>query len=270
MRFEENSRKGASSLIVVMFVAVIALAGTAVYVALDETVLTTDGYALPGSTITLTASGTESSSQTGIIYGYHNGTYYVGNEKGEEITDLSLDISEAYSGIPQELITTTTGTVNVPGLGNTASVTQSFNYTAANEGTIRMEYTTILHGLFYSFSSHYNNGISDETTKITMESSKIHVGDYENVPKISQTFTGSGTTTVIIQAISTSVENGYLFSLTKSGTDNIRYFDGTNDMIPVYIIQGSSVYNFADVTLNISGNDITLINWDGTYRPQTS
>ena len=142
--------------------------------------------------------------------------------------------------------------------------------TVASEGTIRMEYTTILHGLFYSFSSHYNNGISDETTKITMESSNIHVGDYENVPKISQTFTGSGTTTVIIQAISTSVENGYLFSLTKSGTNNIRYFVGTNDMIPVYIIPGSGVYNFADVTLNISGNGITLINWDGTYRPQTS
>ena len=73
MRFGENSRKGTSSLIVVMLVAVIALAGTAVYVALDRTVLTTDGYVLPGSTIEYN-DGDTGGPISYTILGYSNGT----------------------------------------------------------------------------------------------------------------------------------------------------------------------------------------------------
>ena len=83
MIFGENSRKGSSSLIVVMVVAVVALAGMLVYVAIDRNVLTSDGYALPGTVFDYSMNGVYVGSLT--VEGYDDGTYYYSEDEGYDV-----------------------------------------------------------------------------------------------------------------------------------------------------------------------------------------
>ena len=271
MIFGENSRRGSSSLIVVMVVAVVALAGMLVYVAIDRNVLTVDGYALPGSSITLRSeeTGFPSDSEEGVIYGYSDGLYYIGYEDGTRITSYDIDVDSIFGGtIPPEYVSTSAGEVEVPGLGRTACTTTIVDITEPGEGTMRIEYTSILHGLPFSFSLYYNNGASEDRATIEMVSSDIDVGDYSDVPEISQTFSGSSSNNVVVRAISTSVDGSYLYRMTKA--DSNLYYVGNGNMIPTYRNTGSNSYVLHDATLTFNDSGITQIVWSGTYTPQRS
>ena len=271
MIFGENSRRGSSSLIVVMVVAVVALAGMLVYVAIDRNVMTVNGYALPGSTFTIQTeeTGAASDSEEGTIYGYSNGSYFVGYAGGDGITIYDVDVNSIFGGsIPSEYVSTSIGDVDVPGLGKTPGTTTTVDISEPGEGTMRFEYTSILHGLPFSFSLYYNNGISEDEATMKMTSSNIIVGDYDGTPQITQTFVSNSSTTVVIQAISTSVDGNYLYRMSKS--DYSLYYVGDDNLIPAYRTTGSNTYSVSDATLTFSDSGITQIVWSGTYTPQNN
>lgn len=260
MRFGENSRKGASSLIVVMLVAVIALAGTAVYVALDRTVLTTDGYALPGSTVEYAASENSiSASSVATIVGYSDGTYYsiLTNMYGDD------DYIDEHFPIPDNLDGESVK-VNVPGLG----MTDGMKYTITSSG-VTGTVTTILHGLIYSMEA--------PTISLTISSSDIDVGNYDDASITTSTFVRSGSSnTIVVECISQSTDGGFLYCVRiPSSTYSEGYYIGNASKIPsdlgnntTYTVHSESGFS---ATLTISNGAITQISQGGqTYVPQTS
>ena len=242
MRFGENSRKGASSLIVVMFVAVIALAGTAVYVALDNTVLTKDGHALPGSTITYAykINGVSVDIDSEIV-GYDGKSYYITNfmnEEGIECLDVSAD----------DDIKTESIKVNVPGIG----ITNGTKYYAENEGAT---ITTVLGGLVYELSSTYLSMI--------IKSTDIDLGSYHDVKADTLSFK-NGSRTATISAISESTNGNYLLCISLDSStqySNEAYYIGDLNCIPADYKSGSTyvVDESSGCKLTISNDTITSI-----------
>ena len=260
MRFGENSRKGASSLIVVMFVAVIALAGTAVYVALDNTVLSEDGYALPGTTVEYTASeGGMSGTIKATIVGYSDNTYFaiLTNAYGDdyEIDEL-YPLSEELDGKSVK--------VDVPGLG----MTDGTKYTITSNG-ITGTVTTVLHGLIYS--------VEAPIMSMKMTSSDINLGSYDRPNIATSTFVRNGTSnTLTVECISQSTNGGYLYCVShSSGTNSEAYYIGNTSKIPsdlgnrtTYTVNSESGFS---ATLTVSNGTITQISQGNqVYLPQTS
>ena len=242
MRFGENSRKGASSLIVVMLVAVIALAGTAVYVALDRTVLTTYGYALPGSTLTY-SSVEDGTDITYTIYGYDNGDYVWKYANG--LTTESIP-EEYFVGTEQ---------VDVPGIGKTEA-----RVYAQDEGSTSMTMRTVFHGLPFDATMNVN-GV--EVPFMKMISADIELGSYDSVQKSTKNFTSSSGSAEI-NRVSKSIDGDFLYKVTFSNVSSIGYYVGDDNGVPVdatnnrFIIEGSSSLSL-DITLNISGSSISSI-----------
>lgn len=242
MRFGENSRKGASSLIVVMLVAVIALAGTAVYVALDRTVLTTDGYALPGSTLTYSSLDAET-DLTYTVYGYDGGDYVWKYANG--LTTES---------IPEEYFVGTEH-VDVPGIGKTEA-----RVYAQDEGSTSMTMRTVFHGLPFDATMNVN-GV--EVPFMKMISADIELGSYDSVQKSTKNFTSSNGSAEI-NRVSKSIDGDFLYKVTFSNVSSIGYYVGDDDGVPVdatnnrFVIEGSSSLSL-DITLNISGSSIASI-----------
>lgn len=259
MRFGENSRKGASSLIVVMLVAVIALAGTAVYVALDRTVLTTDGYALPGSTYTysIEMSGTNILSESYEIVGYYDGEYYQRTIAGlsgssNVISPHEFSIGEVPDDVKTEFIT-----VNVPGLGNTSATRYS-----TTENGIDVSVTTILGGLAYA--------VNIGEGKFSITSSDISVGTYNDPDLPSSTFTSANNSRATISCISSSTNGNYLYEVTVPSTSGNAYYIGNESKIPMNLSSGSTSFTVEsdemlnDPILTISNNTISEIRCGST------
>lgn len=265
MRFGVNSRKGASSLIVVMFVAVIALAGTAVYVALDRTVLTEDGYALPGSTYTysIEINNTHVMSTSYEIVGYSDGQYYEKNIAGlsgssDTIIAHEFTIKDIPEGTNSESVT-----VNVPGLGNTSGT----RYTALEDG-IEFSVTIILHGLAYSVDLGY--GV------VKMTDADIVVGNYGSPAISSSTFSSTGNSRATISCISQSVDGHYLYEITVPSSSGSAYYVGDKSKIPANMTPGSTTFTVDseemsnDPVLTISNNSVSEIRCGSTTYKATS
>lgn len=270
MRFGENSRKGASSLIVVMFVAVIALAGTAVYVALDRTVLTTDGYALPGSTISYDVkdtTGTEDDSATMTVFGFDDGAYIMGEMPIQSPFVNTLEVFD----IPN--VESIEGMVDVPGLGRTPSTTYSFNTTDSMGSmtiNITITMTTILHGLPFSYTMTGSSGTLSETLTLETVSSDIIVGNYASQAS-SERFTGSVNQTITVDRISESIDGNYIYHIQKSNDDvESYYYIGNSVGVPQYLPSSTTSCKEGSVTLYFDNTGLTRIYWNGDYLPISS
>lgn len=266
MRFGENSRKGASSLIVVMLVAVIALAGTAVYVALDRTVLTTDGYALPGSTYTYSVemSGTSILSESYEIVGYYDGEYYQRTIAGLSGSSNVISPHEFSIGEVPDDVKTESITVNVPGLGNTSAT----RYSTTEKGN-DISVTIILGGLAYSVN------IGGERISIT--SADFSVGTYNDPDIPSSTFTSANNSHATISCISSSTNGNYLYEVTVPSTSGNAYYIGNESKIPLNLSSGSTSFTvesdemYNDPILTIANNTISEIRCGSTtYSAATS
>ena len=247
MRFGENSRKGASSLIVVMFVAVIALAGTAVYVALDNTILTEGGYALPGSTVEYN-SGDAEKPVSYTILGHHDGAYVWDTPYG--YIDMEIMPTDSKTG---------TETVNVPGIGKTKATV----YSATLSGMSAV-LRTVFNGLPYDM--HVNvNGV--EVPYVSMTDAKIKLGSYETFDKFNKTYT-SGTASITLERISSSTNDDFVYTF-KANNGYIAFYVGDANGIPADFITGNSYLvessNY-DIRLNISNDTIPSFTMGGkTY-----
>ena len=247
MRFGENSRKGASSLIVVMLVAVIALAGTAVYVALDRTVLTTDGYVLPGSTIEYN-DGDTGGPISYTILGYSNGTYIWDTPNG--YIDMEIMPTNTKTG---------TETVDVPGIGKTKATVYSATLGGAN-AVLR----TVFNGLPYDIKVDFNG---TEIQFVSMNDANIQLGSYDTFDKFSRTYT-SGTASITLERISASTNDDFVYAF-EAASGPIAYYVGDANGIPADFTTGSSYHidgKVADIRLNISNNTIPSFTMEGmTY-----
>ena len=247
MRFGENSRKGASSLIVVMFVAVIALAGTAVYVALDNTILTESGYVLPGSTIEYNPADAEKPVSYTVL-GYHDGTYIWDTPNGY----IDMELLPTSSKIGTE-------TVNVPGIGKTDATV----YSATLSGMSAI-LRTVFNGLPYDM--HVNvNGV--EIPFVSMTDAKIKLGSYDTFDKFNKTYT-SGKASITLERISSSTNNDFVYTF-KTNNSYIAYYVGDANGIPADFTTGNSYLvesSDYDIRLNISNNTIPSFTMGGmTY-----
>ena len=265
MRFGENSRKGASSLIVVMFVAVIALAGTAVYVALDKTVLTTDGYALPGSTIEMSMVG-EPLSEEATVVGYFDGNYVL-DTGSEHLTVMSINemLDTSNTGINVDF-KKSTGTVNVPGLGNTACVIYSFNSELLGESA---KIVTILHGLIFSMESE--DELSNYSYHVQISDCDIKLGNYSDVSPSEVSFKSSSGNTITVERVSASIDDSFVFMI-ASNTTSYAFYIGNEDMVPVRATGSqTSISVDTNVTINLSNGDVRSITINGvTYTIASS
>ena len=258
MKFGTNSRKGSSSLIIVMVVVVIALAGTAIYAALDNTVLTKNGYAMPGSTATYHLYNYESNpvEQDVVlnIYGYSDGFCIMGTDA----TDLAY-YTEEISYILDSLevsnkISTTTGKVDVPGLGNAESVTKTIDL-----DTMTIDVTTVLNGLVYSMVMKFTE---IPVVSIELIDSDLTLGDYPSISGSKTLSNSTKTLTVTIEAESISVDDTYLYKVTKSDEPYSQYFVGDKNMIPAFAATGSSSLNIGEATINFDNDGLTSVTWD--------
>lgn len=257
MRFGENSRKGASSIIIVLFVAVIALAGTAVYVALDETVLTTDGYALPGSTIEMSMEG-EQISEKATIVGYYDGSYILDTES-EYLSVMNVDdmLDTSGSGINVKF-ERSTGSVDVPGLGNTACVIYSFDSELLG---ISAKLTTILHGLVFSMES--TDRLDNYSYHVQISDCDIVLGNYNSVSPSENTFRSSSGSTITVERVSDSIDDSFVYMISSGNTAHAFYI-GNEDMVP----EGSSTTQTSitvdeGVIVNLSNGDVKSISING-------
>lgn len=275
MRFGENSRKGASSLVIVMVVVVIALAGTLVYTTLDRTVLTTDGYALPGSTIEYTSSnntGTENSTETVRIVGYSNGSYFSTSIPADR---PFVTPSEYYeSALKQVDSTPDYISINIPGLGNTSGV--SYNFTTeesygSQTVTVYVNIVTILHGLPAKIEMSSSLGTLTETFTLSITASSINVGSYVNISENSIVFSSSYSSnpaTITVSRVSNSVDGFFVYHIVKSDVSNESYYYvGDSKGIPQYVTTGSTMCEYGSVDLYYDSNGLTRINWNGDYYP---
>lgn len=265
MKFGENSRKGASSLVIVMVVVIVALAGTLIYTALDRSVLTTDGYAMPGSSITygVEINGTDVMFQSYEIVGYANDNYY-----GEVTASLSSIGSIELVGLSMEEVPSTVSresiNVNVPGLGMTKAI--RFTVTEAGMTTTA---TFILNGLLFDAE------VGGE--RMHMTDCDISVGEYSTVNIPSSTYSATSGSTITLSCISTSVDGGYLYSIASTSSGQTpEYYIGNASKIPVDLATGSTSYeivsdSYSGTTLTISNGAVTQIEFGGnTYTLRTS
>lgn len=246
MRFGDNSRKGASSIITVMFVAVIALAGTLVFVALDRSILNADGYALPGSVIEYNSLDYENGVETYTVLGYHNGSY-IWKTPGEYIDTEEMPTADKIG----------TETVNVPGIGKARAEIYSVTV-AGYQATMR----TVFHGLPYDITIFIGT-ISYKLIEIGK--TDIELGTYGNTIDYEQNFTGkSGTATV--DCVSQSTNGDYVFRVSSTATASNAFYIGNSKGIPVDFTSGSYTVasnGSSSVTLTISGDKITAISING-------
>lgn len=265
MRYGTNSRKGSSSVIIVMIVVVIALAGTAIYAALDNTVLTKDGYAMPGSTATyiLYEADTPSENEKGelTVFGYSDRHYVMGSDDYTTVSYIIEELSTIFDDSEiTDPITTSTGKVNVPGLGNTSSVTNTVDL---DIGTICM--TTVLNGMIYDLEAKMASGAIEFSMKMT--DSDIKLGEYPTVAG-SEVFSNSmNSVTVTVTSESISVNDLYLYKITKSddvSSYNVAYYIGNENKVPAFAKTGSSSFTTNGVTIQFDNDGINSINWDGS------
>lgn len=261
MKYGTNSRRGSSSVIIVMVVVIIALAGTAVYVALDNTVLTKNGYAMPGSTFEITATvetdGQEMSvKSTQTVYGYADGMCVFGTKD----TELLFMNTDEVNDDPNIEISTVN--LNVPGLGNTTGTKYSMTTNDSNT-MIYNEIITILHGIPYStiIEGTYD-GITERTESVITDMN-VKLGDYSKVSG-SDTFTNS-TSSIVVEATSESIDGMILYQVSKTNGDR-TFFVGDEDMIPYFIDKGDTSYDTTRLNITFNNTGITSIRFDGvTY-----
>ena len=258
MKFGENSKKAASGLIVVMLVAVIALAGTAIYVTLDKTVLTEDGYAMPGSTITFTSKtiGTNDDrevSTTMTIAGYGNNNYFIfkDGKLGYQFDDMN--------GIDDEVgLSVKDVKVNIPGLGNV----DAKEYSMTDDDS-SMAITVALHGLVVTVTVKGQT----VTEELTIKDSNITLGDYKQISE--QKFVNSNKS-ITLFCHCKSTNDRYLCEVYTgtSGYKNVVYFADSSG-IPQNAGNRCTVEGaYSEATLNISNGKIVSIEYDGmTYTP---
>lgn len=258
MRFGENSRKGASSLIVVMLVAVIALAGTAVYVTLDRTILTTDGYALPGSTFEMSMVG-EPINEKATIVGYYNGGYIIDGEDSDYVSymDVNEMLDTSGSNINVEF-ERTTGSVNVPGLGNTSCVTYSFESKLLG---VSAKIVTILNGLIFSMES--TDSLDNQSYHVQISDSNINIGNYNNVSTSETLFRSSSGSTVTIERVSASISDSFVYLISDNNTQ-YAFYVGNEAMVPETSSGSQTSIDVASyVNVNLTNNTVNSISING-------
>lgn len=273
MKFGMNSRKGSSSVIIVMVVVVIALAGTAIYAALDNTMIAKNGYAMPGSTTTyeMKTMNDPSITETVSIFGYTDGGYFIDLDGTmPQLDPFSLrDLPAIGINIPDELIHTENSKVNVPGLGKAVCTITTVNETY---GTSSFEYkqVSVLNGLVVEMSMTYVfYGEKTIDTEVVMTDSNIEIGDYSKV-SISETLTNSSNDiTVTVNAVSSSTDGHYVYEISKVNEESVFYI-GDDNMIPVYVETGTNTFKIYSTTINFDSKGITSIYWNGTYVPATN
>ncbi len=238
-----------------MLVAVVALAGTAIYAALDHTILTKDGYALPGSTFTYESSGLKN---TVIIAGYDNGTYlYLNSYADKDAIDQMESEDELKVTIPNVTIQKSNGHVNVPGIGNTSSTTYRVE-TETQTATI----TYILNGLIYDFKVYEETG----SDSVTLKNSDAKIGDYRN-PDIPAMSFENGSKKATISCVCDSIDDLYLYRINVD--EAFGYYLGNDIGIPTNMGNSTSkdIYtNYGDVTITISNDGVMSLKHGGlTY-----
>ena len=273
MRFGENSRKGASSIVIVLFVAVIALAGTTVYVTLDKTVLSDDGYAAAGSTLTYVIESEniiQGVKATVVGYDSNDQTYYF--DSGESITSIDKELMLTFldKEIDDKYIRSSDGTTFVEGIGNLKSTTYTVSISEGNQ-SLDMKVVTVLNGMVYSAYIDFIFGTNDEEADIHIKLSTmdmdVSLGSYDTLSKSLSLKSGSANATISV--ISSSINGNYLYRL--STTQDSCYFIGDSDMIPIGTEANGSAEIYSGVTIYSANNEISRIVWDGTtFTPSTA
>ena len=261
MRFGVNSRKGASSLIVVMFVAVIALAGTAVYVALDETVMAENGYALPGSTFEYRDS-TSDDRLTLTVVGFGDGLYYFENTNSgarayDAVVNEISSIGSYLEYFEDRGIEYTRENVNVdvPDVGKTNGV----RYVVEIEQEV-MTITTVLHGIPYS--------VEAAGESLIMTESDASIGEYSNPNNWHRNYVSRGTTTPVytLERIGKASDGNFIYRMDISMYDNFTFIGDSNG-IPIGVTTSSCQISDTDgyetVTATISNGQLISI---GSYQ----
>lgn len=270
MRFGTNSRKGSSSVIIVMVVVVIALAGTAIYAALDNTVMAKDGYAMPGSTVTYSGSDVESPGLIGeehlTIFGYSDGLYVVSDD-GKTVSAMTIASVDEVQTDPYVHIEESTGKIDVPGLGKTKCVT-SMIYCDYPDIKFNVAITKILNGLLYSIEYDFPDG-EQPGSSLTISDSDISVGEYSTASgsKILSNTTNNITITVENECV--SIDGLYLYKISRSDENTNgftpEYYIGDQNMVPAFAGTGANSFSTGSATINFNSNAITSIYWNGTY-----
>ena len=249
MIFGENSRQGSSSLIVVMVVAVVALTGMLVYVAIDRNVLTSDGYALPGTVFDYSMNGVYVGSLT--VEGYDDGTYYYSEEEGYDV--VINEYAEAV--IHDELLQLDEHevTVDVPGIGNVVGTTYSMTV-----GSDYISITLVLHGVLYSMSLSE----SGETASLQLIGGEISLGDYSQPSEWRRGFslTPGTTATNYLTRISNSTDGNYLYQF-ETATETYTYI-GNESGIPIGMTGNSCTLtgsHSSSQTLTVSNGQVVSI-----------
>lgn len=246
MMFDRRGHNGASTLITAMLVAIVALAGTAVYAAVSSNA-NHDGYALPGTTLEYEMSGGIFGGLKLVlsptVVGYSD--EYVFNK-----STIGSDAVSAW-GFADDLKNKSSSgvNVNVPGLGKTSGS----SYTITDSGET-LKVITILHGMVYSVDSE-----SGYTMKLV--SGDFKLGEYKAPGIKAQTLKAtSGSSTLDLNCVSISTDGNYMFEFAGvNGYD--FYYVGNDKGIPTdlgtktsyQISNGSGYYatmTFADGALS--------------------
>ena len=241
-----------------MLVAVVALAGTAIYAALDHTILTKDGYVLPGSSFTYHESSTNQNVKV-TIAGYDDGNYLCYITESMDliiISESENDINElTEEGIS---VDKSNGRVDVPGLGVTESTTYSAKY---DDRSAKITY--ILGGLLYS--ADYVRTYGSYSINITDSNAKL--GTY-NDPNIPEIIFKNGNNSLTVSCICKSVSDGYMYKVDTK--DDCAYYIGNKDGVPLKMDSGTSkeleTLGYSPVIITIANNSLSTITYDGvTY-----
>ncbi len=244
MRFDKRRKNGASTLIAAMLVAIVALAGTAVYAAISSNA-SHDGYALPGSTLKYDVSYENySMGISPIVVGYSDG-YILNDKTTSKMSVGTWDINDELKDQKFNSID-----VDVPGLGKT--VGNSYVITVDDKTT---KVVTILHGLIYSYEQeHY-------ILKLT--SGNFHLGDYKSPDIKTVTLNAtSGTGTLDLNCVSSSTDGSYIFEF--AGTDGYKlYYMGNEKGVPTDLGKETSY------SLSYNGHEATMTFADGALSSIT-
>lgn len=276
MIFGENSRRGSSSLIVVMVVAVVALAGMLVYVTIDRNVMTVDSYIMPGSTATFEATGglsgvSSDTTETAemIIVGYHNDTYYI-LEDGR--TSISLSSAEEILEGYIDEAKVSTSSIDVPGLGRTTGTVYELTMNFS-DGSTSIALTTICHGMIFSLSYEFDRGSTSTSMGMRMTSSNIVLGDYPQIDSYRKIFTNSVDEVLNVDRLCESTDETYIYRITgdalTSGNIDAAYFRGDSNMIPADVNSSQTVYETSGVRISFNESGIISISYNGTFYPST-
>ncbi len=238
MKFDKRKHSGASTLITAMLVAIVALAGTAVYAVVSSNA-THDGYAMPGTTLEYEMSGGTFGGMKLVfspaVVGYSD----------EYILNMSMSGDDIVSpwGLADELKDKSSSSVkvDVPGLGKTTGS----SYTITDSGET-LKVITILHGMVYSVESS-----SGYAVKLTSGDYKL--GDYKapGIKAVTLKAT-SGSGTLDLNCVSTSNNGKYVFEFAGvNGSD--FYYVGDGKGIPADLGTKTSCQ-----ISNNSGNSATM------------